>query len=163
MLIRAEKANEPTYAVVVADADGAGGLIDQIEREQGCAHVFLVGLRASENGLDTVAEGRPKVTAAGSTDSLAEAWNLGLERAARMANESGEDSFNVAVLTGSMTIPPGFLTDLARGLRTDDRIAISYPRYDDRDMHSSVVAATIGCDVAGGMCGSAFMVRGEDT
>lgn len=91
-------------------------------------------------------------------------WNYGMHLAAR---SSRGRPHNVLILNNDLSIGPGFVKILAGVLRAEDGIAVACPNYDkrpgngydfveDRRMHTGHY------DHTEGMCGFAFILRGED-
>lgn len=92
-------------------------------------------------------------------------WNAGLGRAAELAN--GE-LYNVLILNNDVQLQSSdFVEKLARGLRSSPEVGAACPNYDDRPgswiqyvedlpMHTGWYNQTEG------LCGWAFMIRGED-
>ena len=71
---------------------------------------------------------------------------------------------NVAILNNDIAIPAGFLQTLANVLRSSPDIWAVYPDYDRSvadGTHALGVRDTRGTYQHGGMCGWAFMLRGE--
>ena len=84
-------------------------------------------------------------------------WNEGL-RAARTAVAGAPH--NVAVLNNDLEVPPGFLTDLARGLRHTDDTWIAYPNWEALAIPAGV-AQPVTLAAKQHLSGWAFMLRGE--
>ncbi|MDQ3695138.1 MAG: glycosyltransferase [Chloroflexota bacterium] len=85
-----------------------------------------------------------------STRNISALWNVGLDAVA--AEQIGP--YNVAVLNNDLSLPPGFLTGLANGLRARPTHLIAYPDHEHR-LPPGI------CDSVGRMSGFAFMLRGE--
>lgn len=95
------------------------------------------------------------------TWNLHEMWNLGIAWA-----QSYGGHVNVALLNNDLRIGPHFMSGLARGLCAYDSIWVVCPNYDSRDMHGADLATIKDIcagryDGTGGLCGFAFMLRGE--
>lgn len=87
--------------------------------------------------------------------SISQMWNLGLDTAAKRY----DGPHNVAVLNNDLRVPPGFLDDLARGLRTARDHLIAYPNI--HDLPADAIVPTSNPTTGLSMSGWAFMVRGE--
>lgn len=89
-------------------------------------------------------------------------WNAGLDWAEAEAKSAGASSWNVAILNNDIVVEPGFLNQLARGLRLEDDFWISYPNVHGHQIAEGAVIPTRSDQLAGQtMSGWAFMVRGE--
>jgi hypothetical protein len=96
------------------------------------------------------------------TANIHQMWNMGLNYAHVYAN--GEPH-NVAILNNDLHIGPAFLSGLAEGLRSDPRMAVVCPNYDQRKGKGIQRVREICAnryDGTGGLAGFAFMLRGED-
>ena len=94
--------------------------------------------------------------------NLSAKWNRGLDWAAKQAAELGVTEWNVVILNDDLETGPGFLEQLARGLRSRDDVWIAYPNVHGIDIPDGVVVPTRSDTLAGQtMSGFAFMVRGE--
>lgn len=96
--------------------------------------------------------------------NIHEMWNHGLDTAARHSN--GEPH-NVLVLNNDLVIGPGLVKTLADALRSDDSVAVACPNYDGRPgygiQYVEYAPMHVGhYDGTEGLCGFAFMLRGED-
>jgi GT2 family glycosyltransferase len=96
--------------------------------------------------------------------NIHEMWNLGLRVA---ASRSRGGPHNVLVLNNDVVAGEGLVKTMAGVLRSDDSVAVVCPNYDgrpgegaqdvtDHPMHTGHYDGTEG------LCGWAFMLRGED-
>lgn len=77
----------------------------------------------------------------------------------------GDEEFNLAILNNDITIPENYLSTLARFLRSDDEIWLTYADYQRNTCDGTAPTLsgreTTGTYGHGGMSGCAFMVKGE--
>lgn len=92
--------------------------------------------------------------------SIYQMWNEGWKRA---VEETHGQPVNVAILNNDISIPSKFLSTLARWLRSSDTPWCVYPDYNLALWQSGAQRAvrTVGTYKDGGMCGWAFMLKGE--
>lgn len=138
----------PTYVVIpVRDRHHyTDALLRQLEVP--AERVILID-NASSTPASEVFAGRARVVPHPQRN-ISALWNAGLDLIA--AEQSGPH--NVAILNNDLSVPPGFLSGLANGLRSRPDHLIAYPDHERR------LPAGI-CDPAGRMSGFAFMLRGE--
>jgi GT2 family glycosyltransferase len=93
--------------------------------------------------------------------NIHEMWNQGVEMA---LSESG-GACNIAILNNDIKVGPRFLDELALALRSDPRLVVVSPNYDNREFDADIQPVRGICagryDGTGGMAGFAFMVKGE--
>lgn len=158
----------PVPTVVVIPFRGklemTGDLVHQLANYGGADEVHLFD-NDSPEGPDAVEDwawglGHPNVTVHHRPDAtITQMWNEGWQWA---LEESAGPQVNVAFLNNDITVPPGFLQRLARDLRDHDEAWISYPDYDHQGAVADLgVRVTQGSFRHGGMCGWAFMLKGE--
>ena len=90
-------------------------------------------------------------------------WNRGWKMA---VEETDGGPVNVAILNNDITIPPGFLSLMRKALRSAANVWAVYPDYnlkvkDGVNTNEFRLKPTQGTYQHGGMCGWAFMLRGE--
>lgn len=91
--------------------------------------------------------------------SIHEMWNEGWARAMALYKK-----VNIAFLNDDINVPDAFLSTLAHALRADDSRWCVYPDYRVTAAASDptgTITPTKGTYQHGGMCGWAFMIRGE--
>jgi hypothetical protein len=89
-----------------------------------------------------------------------EMWDWGWEMSCALFDKA----VNVAFLNDDIKIPDNFLGALGHAVRSSDTIGCAYPDYTVRAEESDprgLYVPTTGTYRAGGMCGWAFMIRGE--
>jgi glycosyltransferase involved in cell wall biosynthesis len=138
----------PSYAVIpVRDRhELTSALLDQLALP--ADRIVLVDNGSTTPARDVFA-GRARVVDHPERN-ISALWNAGLDLIA--AEHAGP--YNIAVLNNDLSVPPGFLSGLANGLRARPDHLIAYPDHERR------LPAGI-CDSVGRMSGFAFMVRGE--
>lgn len=145
---------------VVIPVKGHHGLTDGLVAEllaQGeCDGIFIL-----DNGADTDPyPNRHGVHVLNATGlNIHQMWNLGVDCCVK-----GSPRCNVAILNNDLEVGPGFLSGLARQLRTQPRCLAVSPNYDRR--FGSGFAPVRGIcanryDGTGGLAGFAFMIPGE--
>ena len=94
-------------------------------------------------------------------------WNYGWKYALDHSGKDGE--VNVAILNNDISFLPGTIERLSDALRSEALVGITYPDYDVRCSSLGSIGPTTGFPLrqttgtyrSGGMCGWAFMIRGE--
>jgi GT2 family glycosyltransferase len=151
-------ADVPTFVVVpVKDRhDLTAQLLASLEG-QGYADIFLF-----DNGsVEPPPAEWNAIPAAGM--NIHEMWNRGVEIALEQMHGQ---PFNVAILNNDIKIEDEFLDRLALALRSEPRLVLVSPNYDNRDLKSGDIQEVKGIcagryDGTGGFAGFAFVVKGE--
>jgi GT2 family glycosyltransferase len=96
--------------------------------------------------------------------NLHQMWNYGLDLASYVALD---EPHNVLILNNDIRIGGHFIEKMSLALRSDDSIAIVCPNYDNRSgegiQYVEDLPMHVGhYDGTEGMCGFAFMLKGED-
>jgi GT2 family glycosyltransferase len=149
-----QAADLPVY-VVVPFKDRLDLTAQLIESLEGYARLLLF-----DNGSESPPpEEWSSIPAAGM--NIHQMWNAGVEAA--LAESGGR--CNIAILNNDIKVNRGFLDQLARTLRFDDRMVAVCPNYDGRDFDADIQVVQGICanryDGTGGLAGFAFMVKGE--
>lgn len=155
----------PTYVVVpVKDRrDLTGALLDQLAEQGGYERIYLFdngSNKTTKNWLSTLdTPGLVVLDAAG--QGIHQMWNTGI----RMAVSHARGPCNIAILNNDLVLGDRFLTGLKDGLRSNPQVLAACPNYDQRPTDPPLVPLEGICagryDGTGGLCGFAFMVRGE--
>lgn len=91
--------------------------------------------------------------------NLSRLWNLGIDHAADLAADAGQQAWDVAVVNDDAVIPDGWFTACSRAMRSVGAMAAS------SDPHGRITAPLVKTapdrDVFTRMCGWAFLLRGE--
>jgi len=107
-------------------------------------------------GLDHKAE-----VVASPERNLTEMWNDGWARA---LDAAGERHCDLAIFNNDLRIPDGFLIELRRALRSDEKLWAICPDWHRRVAEGTAITAVRsvrGTMRHGGMCGWAFVVKAE--
>jgi len=131
---------------------------------EGTAEVLLFDNGSSPGGRRAAVEETGSLAAVELRDAtgmgLHQMWNAGVHEARRR-----HPIVNIAILNNDLRVGAGFLSGLAAALRSDDRIQAVCPNYDHREVRDSLVPLRGICegryDGTGGLCGFAFMIKGE--
>lgn len=153
----------PTWAVV--PSDGRASLLDCISS----LHHQVDGVIVVVNGAD-----RDRVTRAvetleplgvtavhdpGTDRNISRWWNLGIDRAARLALRTGAGTWNTLVVNDDTTAPANLTATLASALRATGA-AMAYPNQ--HDSHETVWRAAEPVNLAHRITGFCFLLRGEN-
>lgn len=144
-------------------------LVDELVRQYAYEHIFLMdndSSGAAKHQIDRAMyerwRGVDVMECRGM--NLHQMWNFGLDYAKVFADSRPH---NVLILNNDISIGSHFIEKLSRAIRESDQTAISCPNYDRRPgegiQYVEDLPMHVGhYDGTEGMCGFAFMVRGED-
>lgn len=137
-------------------------LLKQLVEQDDAARIFVMdngSNRQTKNWLSTLdPEWRVEVVDCAG-QGISRMWNEGVRRALAVTPRC-----NIAILNNDLVLGDEFLSRLAAGLRSDDRVLACSANYDGRPEQGTVAVQGISAgreDGTGGLAGFAFMVRGE--
>jgi hypothetical protein len=159
--------SETTYVIIPFkdEADMTIALLCDLIEQGGYDQILLFDNGSSQGELDRVQEaaGWESIRIISRPDSrIYEMWNEGWRMCEDM---SPNQRFNLCILNNDIAIPDNFLATMADKLRSKKSCWAVYPDYDLKYMtyapEELKLKETSGTYQHGGLCGWAFMLKGE--